>query len=70
MHLKVFGTFKFLLRPIKAVGVRAKFKKLSIGYQYQCCMNIIIPTMAFYLRFPSLVIIEIVAFLPAAFKIP
>jgi hypothetical protein len=33
-------------------------------------MNIIKPTIAFYLRFPSLVKREIVAFLPAALMIP
>jgi len=70
VHLKLFGTFKFLLSPIRAVGVMAKFIKFIIGYQYQCCMNITSPTMAFYLKFPSLVVREIVAFLPAAFKIP
>jgi len=53
-----------------AVGVKAKFKKLSIGYQYQCCEKSIRPTMAFCLKFPSLVVKEMVAFLPAALRIP
>jgi hypothetical protein len=47
IHLKFFGTFKFLLRPIKAVGVNARDKKFIIGYQYQCCMKSITPTIAF-----------------------
>jgi hypothetical protein len=69
-HLNDFGTLRLELRPIKAVGVRARFMKFNMGYQNQCCMNIINPMMAFYLRFPSLVKSEIVAFLPAAFMIP
>lgn len=70
MHLKPFGTFKSLFKPIKAVGVKVRLMKLSIGYQYQCWVNIIKPIMAFCLKLPSLVVKEIVAFLPAALMIP
>jgi len=70
MKEKDLGTFKFLSRAIKAVGVNESDKKFINGYQYQYYRNKTSPTTAFYLRLPSLVVKEIVAFLPAAFMIP
>ena len=55
---------------MRAVGAKLKAKKFKSGYQYQYCKNRTIPTTAFYLRFPSLVVNEIVAFLPHALIIP
>ena len=59
-----------LLTAMRAVGVIARVTKLSIGYQYQCCMKSTRPVMAFCLMFPSRVVKEIVAFRPAALMIP
>jgi hypothetical protein len=64
------GTFNVSLTPIKAVGVNESDKKLRRGYQYQCYINNTKPTTAFYLKLPSLVVSEIVAFLPAELMIP
>ena len=67
---KDLGTFNFSSKAIKAVGLKLKLKKFNKGYQYQCYTNITNPMMAFCLRFPSLVVKEMVAFLPAALMIP
>ena len=67
---KDLGTFKSSFTPIKAVGVSESERKLRSGYQYQCCIKRTKPTIAFYLKFPSLVVREIVAFRPAEFIIP
>jgi hypothetical protein len=70
MKVKDLGTFRFSATPIKAVGAKASEKKLRSGYQYQCYIKSTKPTIAFCLRVPSLVVKEIVAFLPAELMIP
>mmetsp|Transcript_46934 Transcript_46934/g.62124 ORF Transcript_46934/g.62124 Transcript_46934/m.62124 type:complete len:211 (-) Transcript_46934:2117-2749(-) len=67
---KDFGTFRSLLTPMRAVGVMARVRKLSIGYQYQCCMKRTRPVMAFWRMLPSRVVRQIVALRPAALMIP
>jgi hypothetical protein len=68
--LNDLGTLRSLFSPTRAVGVRLRDKKFNRGYQYQYYVNITNPTTAFYLKFPSLVVNDIVAFLPAEFIIP
>ena len=70
INLKLLGTFKFSFNPISIVGVKHKESMLKQGYQYQCYKNIVKPAMAVYLKDPSLVVKDIVAFLPAPFIMP
>jgi hypothetical protein len=64
------GTFKFGVTPMNKLGVRVNPIKLIYGNQFQDCVNINMPAIAYILGIPDLVVSETVILRPPISNIP